>query len=300
VPFRLIGLLPHAIEVSICAFFLATVLSETAASQAQDNLTPNENPIIELGETFIPPDVQERLLKLPIENRHKFMKTMVRISGLFKADLRDPTGVQLRLHRWESPVILWADLHEDKTLSSEILSLAAFVRSNQGPELKIADADEGAAFWVLLLPKDAHDYASTVSRVSDFIFDGDDAAARDFLRAFGSTGCLHQIGLITLSGSPIPSAIQRALTVIGANLSEDEKRTCLRKGFSVSLGFFRNNARPGELSWTQDTNALVVPTELDGVMLRLLYSRNLVSGMNWTTAVMQMLRDGIRLYEATR
>jgi len=254
----------------------------------------------------ITPEVLNRIGKLSEVNIEAVDHIILRISTFFRPDAPNaPVGIQSRVHRWEHEIKIWVSVNpnddREKALRREIAQLRDFSIREGGagfPGIRFTQSPDDAQMWIVGRP-DFQDPAFVKTIVATFLMDDANQGSSLFSLA-AKNGCAHHLNIGSVPGTPLDQSIIQAVTLISTNSDPADQIACLHRGFAAAMGFINDAEDPLETkarSWTQPSAELSVPTDVDGLLLRLLYSRRLSSGMGGLAAAKIMVDDAVRFYE---
>ncbi|HVO03523.1 MAG TPA: DUF2927 domain-containing protein [Candidatus Cybelea sp.] len=253
---------------------------------------------------LLTPDLQQRVDTLSQEDQRELAPVAARIATLFAPAADTPsTDLNSRLHRWETQVKVWAPIDQEANpserdaLDAEISKLEGFVKQHDGPRVELVSSPDDANFWILWGPLSGLLQEGTTAKIASKFFGGHKAAAASFDADLSSNACVHHLNIFGPQNSAPVGSIAQAVTMIRSDVSLQDQTACMRRGFAAAMGFVNDTTFFPGASWTQRAAAMIVPTAVDGELLRLLYSSMLKPDMDARTATHIMLDAEIAVFE---
>jgi hypothetical protein len=274
-------------------------------SAAQDADPGPDTPLSgsDIVDALFPPAMQERIERLPSKERQGFTALVLRILDL--AQLGPNSGSAQptwRARKWQRKIKLWvpieqvASLQDRALLANELTRLRDFVANHHGPDLELTSNPDEANFWIVFGTLGELQNSSVLKQVAQRFFSGNLEAVTRLTEKSDASNCAHHLSVIGSFGSATDNTIVQALSFINSETSKTMQTACLRRAFAFSVGFTDLGTGTAE-SWTQGNAGLSRPSELDGELLQLLYSKRVTPGLEAAPAVHVMLDEALTLYE---
>jgi hypothetical protein len=163
--------------------------------------------------------------------------------------------------------------------------------------LEFVSNPNDAEFWILSGSLGDLLSESSAHRLADKFFGGNKAPATNFLTGIASNRCVHHLNVFGSGNKEPIGSIAQAVTIIRSDIALSDQIGCMRRGFAAAMGFVNDTTYFPDPSWAQRTIALIAPTDVDGEILRLLYSSRLRPDMDGLAAIHIMLDEEIAIFE---